>query len=84
MTDQDTLDQMVLGELRPPGGGPQGLDEIVLTLTTMRRHGVELPPISCQSVHSSLQRLAAKHQAVERHGTWVFTPVDAARQRSLF
>ena len=84
MTPHETLDQQVLAELRPPGGGPQTAQEILLTLTSMRRHGVELPPISCQSIHDSLARLAARKQAAERDGTWRFTPVDAARQRSLF
>jgi hypothetical protein len=84
MTDQDTLDQQVLSELRPPVGGPQGLDEIVMTLTAMRRHGVELPPISPEGIAGSLARLSARRQVVERHGTWEFTPVDSARQRSLF
>lgn len=84
MTNQDTLDQMVLAELRPPGGGPQGLDEIVLTLTTLRRHGVELPPITTEGIAGSLARLQDRHQVAERDGLWGFTPVDSARQRSLF
>jgi hypothetical protein len=41
MTDQETLDQMVLGELRPPGGGPQGLDEIVLTSAVSKQSAIE-------------------------------------------
>ena len=64
MTDQDTLDQQVLSELRPLGGGPQGLDEIVLTLTAMRRHGVELPPIHPEGIAGSLARLAANSSGV--------------------
>lgn len=84
MTDQDTLDQQVLVELRPPGGGPQTEDEIVLSLLTLRRHGVELPPITHEAVADSLARLAERKQAAEQDGQWRFTPVDAARQRSLF
>jgi hypothetical protein len=84
MTDQDTIDQMVLQEIRPPGGGPQGLDEIVHTLTTMRRHGIALPPITHEAVRASLQRLADRRQAIERDGTWEFTPINAPRQHSLF
>jgi len=84
MTDQDTIDHLVLQEIRPPGGGPQGLDEIVHTLTCMRRHGIELPPITHEAVTGSLRRLADKRQATERDGAWEFTPINAPRQHRLF
>jgi hypothetical protein len=60
------------------------VDDITLTLTGLRRHGVELPPITHEAVAGALARLADRRQAAERDGMWEFTPVNAARQRALF
>ena len=83
MTPQETLDHQVLVELRPPGGGPQTTEELTHSLLVLRRHGVELPPITEQAVAGSLDRLAARRQATEHHGRWEFTPVGP-RQGNLF
>lgn len=84
MTDQDTVDDLVLQEIRPPRGEPQTAHEIQLTLMTMRRLGAQVPPIATETVPAALQRIAAARRAEERDGVWHYTPIDSPRQKPLF
>jgi hypothetical protein len=85
MTPESALDHQVLLELRPPTGAPQSVNDLVISMSSLRRGGsVVLPAISTLTVESSLYRLQAAGKATPVNGRWEFTPANLVRQKTMF